>query len=583
MTVFDLLTMIGGLALFLFGMSLMSSSLEKRAGNRLKSILGNMTGSLFKGLLLGLGVTVVIQSSSATTVMVVGFVNSGVMTLEQSVGVIMGANLGASVTSWLLSTSGISGDSLVMQLLKPSSFTPVLALIGIVLFMFTKNQKKKDTGMILLGFAVLMFGMETMSGAVSVLAETGNFEGVIKTLQNPVLGVLVGLVFTAIIQSSGASVGILQALTLTGMVPYLTAVPIIMGQNIGTCVTAMISCIGTGKNARRAAVIHLSFNLIATLILLPAWYLLLTVPVVKAFFSSNATPLGIAVVHTAFKLIALAILIPFNKKLVSLSKLLVRDGKGEEDAVLLDDRLLGTPSAAILRCKTVLTDMGELAVNSMKMAFRQLDAFDEKDAAEIRGEEEQVDKFEDALGTYLVKLASQPRLSESDSAEITKMLHLLGDFERISDHAVNILESAEEVHEKKLSFSDDAKHELSVLISAVSEILDLALSSYEDTDLKSAVMVEPLEQVVDDLRDMLKKQHIARLQRGECTIELGFVLTDLLTNLERISDHCSNIAGCMLEMEHDNMDIHEYLRRIKQGDVAEFNGLYENFTKKYAL
>ncbi len=575
--------MIGGLALFLFGMSLMSSSLEKRAGNRLKSILGNMTGSLFKGLLLGLGVTVVIQSSSATTVMVVGFVNSGVMTLEQSVGVIMGANLGASVTSWLLSTSGISGDSVVMQLLKPSSFTPVLALIGIVLFMFMKNQKKKDTGMILLGFAVLMFGMETMSGAVSGLAEMEGFTKVLVAFQNPVLGVLVGLVFTALIQSSGASVGILQALTLTGKISYLTAVPIIMGQNIGTCVTAMISCIGTGKNARRAAVIHLSFNLIATLILLPAWYLLITLTEFASLLPAAATPLGIAVVHTTFKLIALAILIPFNKKLVSLSKLLVRDGKGEEDAVLLDDRLLGTPSAAILRCKTVLTDMGELAVNSMKMAFRQLDAYDEKDAAEIRGEEEQVDKFEDALGTYLVKLAAQPRLSESDSAEITKMLHLLGDFERISDHAVNILESAEEVHEKKLSFSDDAKHELSVLISAVSEILDLALSSYEDTDLKSAVMVEPLEQVVDDLRDMLKKQHIARLQRGECTIELGFVLTDLLTNLERISDHCSNIAGCMLEMEHDNMDIHEYLRRIKQGDVAEFNGLYENFTKKYAL
>ena len=575
--------MIGGLALFLFGMSIMSSSLEKRAGNRLKSILGNMTGSLFKGLLLGLGVTVVIQSSSATTVMVVGFVNSGVMTLEQSVGVIMGANLGASVTSWLLSTSGISGDSVVMQLLKPSSFTPVLALIGIVLFMFTKNQKKKDTGMILLGFAVLMFGMETMSGAVSGLSEMEGFTKVLVAFQNPVLGVLVGLIFTAMIQSSGASVGILQALTLTGKISYLTAVPIIMGQNIGTCVTAMISCIGTGKNARRAAVIHLSFNLIATLILLPAWYLLISLTDFASLLPAAATPLGIAIVHTAFKLIALAILIPFNKKLVALSKVLVRDGKNEEDAVLLDDRLLGTPSAAILRCKAVLTDMGELAVNSMKMAFRQLDAYDEKDAAEIRGEEEQVDKFEDALGTYLVKLSAQPRLSESDSAEITKMLHLLGDFERISDHAVNILESAEEVHEKKLSFSDDAKHELSVLISAVSEILDLALSSFEDTDLKSAVMVEPLEQVVDDLRDMLKKQHIARLQKGECTIELGFVLTDLLTNLERISDHCSNIAGCMLEMEHDNMDIHEYLRRIKQGDIAEFNGLYETFTKKYAL
>lgn len=575
--------MIGGLALFLFGMSIMSSSLEKRAGNRLKSILGNMTGSLFKGLLLGLGVTVVIQSSSATTVMVVGFVNSGVMTLEQSVGVIMGANLGASVTSWLLSTSGITGDSLVMQLLKPSSFTPVLALIGIVLFLFTKNQKNKDTGMILLGFAVLMFGMETMSGAVSGLSEMEGFTKVLVAFQNPVLGVLVGLIFTAMIQSSGASVGILQALTLTGKISYLTAVPIIMGQNIGTCVTAMISCIGTGKNARRAAVIHLSFNLIATLILLPAWYLLISLTDFASLLPAAATPLGIAIVHTTFKLIALAILIPFNKKLVALSKVIVRDGKDEEDAVLLDDRLLGTPSAAILRCKAVLTDMGELAVNSMKMAFRQLDAYDEKDAAEIRGEEEQVDKFEDALGTYLVKLAAQPRLSESDSAEITKMLHLLGDFERISDHAVNILESAEEVHEKKLSFSDDAKHELSVLISAVSEILDLALSSFEDTDLKSAVMVEPLEQVVDDLRDMLKKQHIARLQKGECTIELGFVLTDLLTNLERISDHCSNIAGCMLEMEHDNMDIHEYLRRIKQGDVAEFNGLYETFTKKYAL
>ncbi len=575
--------MIGGLALFLFGMSIMSSSLEKRAGSRLKSILGNMTGSLFKGLLLGLGVTVVIQSSSATTVMVVGFVNSGVMTLEQSVGVIMGANLGASVTSWLLSTSGISGESFVMQLLKPSSFTPVLALIGIILYMFLKDQKKKDTGMILLGFAVLMFGMETMSGAVKGLSEMEGFTRVLTLFQNPFLGVMVGLVFTALIQSSGASVGILQALTLTGKISYLTAVPIIMGQNTGTCVTAMISCIGTGKNARRAAVIHLSFNLLATVILLPLWYLLITLTGFASLLPASATPLGIAIVHTAFKLIALAILIPLNQKLVALSKLLVRDGKNEKESVLLDDRLLGTPSAAILRCKAVLIDMGELAVNSMKIAFRQLDHYDPRDAEEIRGEENQVDKFEDALGSYLVKLASQPRVSEADSAEITKMLHLLGDFERISDHAVNVLESAEEVHEKKLSFSPEAKHELSVLIAAVSEILDLALASFEDGNMQDAVRVEPLEQVVDGLRDTLKKQHIARLQRGECTIELGFVLTDLLTNLERISDHCSNIAGCMLEMEHEDMDIHEYLRRVKQGDVKEFNELYDGFLAKYAL
>ena len=578
-SVYNVLSMLGGLALFLFGMNLMSSALEKRAGNKLKQILSSMTSSPIRGFLLGLVVTLIVQSSSATTVMVVGFVNSGIMTLAQSIGVIMGANLGASVTSWLISLEGIEGTGF-LQLLKPTSFVPILALIGVFLYVFQKNAKRKDTGMILLGFSVLMFGMEAMSDSVKSLSEVESFTRLLVLFQNPILGVLVGTVFTAIIQSSGASVGVLQALTATGKVPYATVVPIVMGQNIGTCVTAMISSAGASKNAKRAAVIHLSFNVIATLIILPVFYLLNHF-LDFAFMPMAADYVGVAVVHTGFKLIALAILMPCTKYLEKLACLLVHEKK-DAQAQLLDERFFSVPSVALDRCKQVTVAMAETAMQSIRDAFSLMEHYDPKLADKIREDEGKVDVYEDKIGSYLVKL-SNVSMPEADSAEATKLLHLISDFERISDHAVNIVESVEEIQDKKLEFSGEARRELEVMVKAVDEILSLAMKSFADNDLDSAIMVEPLEQVVDLLKDELKKQHIARLRRQECTIELGFVLTDFLTNLERISDHCSNIAGCVLEITHDDMDIHEYLRKVKGGEIKEYNDYYDFFKLKYAL
>jgi len=580
MGLFEILALIGGLAMFLFGMNVMGQALEKRAGNKLKNILGSMTSNTFKGFLLGLGVTAIIQSSSATTVMVVGFVNSGLMTLRQSIGVIMGANLGTSVTSWLLSMTGIEGDVLWVQLLKPSSFTPILALIGIIFYMFQSNPKRKDTGLILLGFAVLMFGMEAMSDSVSGLKDNEAFTSILTLFSNPILGVLVGTVVTAIVQSSSASVGILQALTTTGSITFHTAVPIIMGQNIGTCVSAMISSIGASKNARRASIIHLSFNIIATLIILPIYYIVATVfqpPIIH----EAADPIGIAVVHTAFKIFALIILMPCSGLLEKLAcKIIREDGKGEVQ--LLDERLLATPAVAVERCKTVATTMAEVSVSSLKKSFALIENYNEKEDQVIRSEEDSVDMYEDKLGSYLVKISAK-ELTTSDSNEVSKLLHIIGDFERISDHALNIVGSAEEIHDKQLAFSDEAKVELGVLVKAVDEILDLSLSAFRNRDLDAAIKVEPLEEVVDYLREELKKKHIARLQRGECTIEMGFILSDLLTSLERISDHCSNIAGCMLEMEHADLDIHEYLRGVKYGDDKEYKDFYEYYKVKYAI
>ena len=579
-TIFNVVTMIGGLALFLFGMNIMSTSLEKRAGNRLKHILSGLTSSQFKGFLLGLGVTLIVQSSSATTVMVVGFVNSGLMTLQQSIGVIMGANLGASVTSWLVSLNGISGVGF-LQVFKPTFFVPILALVGVILYMFQKNSKRKDTGMILLGFAVLMFGMETMSDSVKGLGNVPQFANILTLFSNPFLGVLVGTAFTAIIQSSGASVGVLQALTVTKSVTYATVVPVVMGQNIGTCITAMISSVGASKNARRAAIIHLSFNVIATLVILPVFYLLDRI-FNFAFMAASADYVGVAVVHTVFKLIALAILMPCSKYLEKLARFVVKDEK-TSDEQLLDERFLSVPAVAIDRCRSVANAMAEISVKSILSAFECIESgFDAKTAESVRELEGKVDVYEDKLGSYLVKLSGQ-NMSEADSAEATKLLHVISDFERISDHSVNIVESVEEIRNKELEFSGEAKRELGVLTNAVKEILQLALKSFEEDDLDSAVMVEPLEQVVDHLRDKLKKQHISRLRKQECTIELGFVLTDLLTNLERISDHCSNIAGCVLEISHENMDIHEYLRSVKGGEIKEFNDYYDYFKLKYTI
>lgn len=583
----DVFTLIGGLALFLYGMNIMSAALEKSAGNKLKSILASMTSNTFKGFLLGLGVTALIQSSSATTVMVVGFVNSGIMTLKQAVGVIMGANLGTSVTSWLLSLSSLGGKgtegtvSGILDLLSTDTLVPLIAFFAVILIVFQKNARRKDLGMILMGFAVLMFGMEMMSGSVSGLKDNEQFKNALVLFSNPFLGVLVGTVFTAVIQSSSASVGILQALTATGVIPLNTAVPIIMGQNIGTCVSAMISSIGASKNAKRAAVIHLSFNVIATLIILPLYYLAVwLIKPLGEFVADPTNPLGIAVAHTVFKIFALALLMPFSGLLVKISNFVVRDGKNKGEVQLLDERLIATPAVAIARSKDVTVIMAENAVNSVKTAVGLLSSFNSKVADAIREDENKVDSYEDKLGSYLVKVSYEP-MTEKDSNEVSKLLHLIGDFERISDHAVSIAVSAEEISDKKLTFSPEAQKELELLSDAVCEILDLTLESFRTGDLTLAAKVEPLEQVIDRLRDFMKKQHVERLGKQECTIELGFVFSDLITCLERISDHCSNIAGCILEMSHENMDIHGYLNKVKSGDTKEFNEYFEYYSTKY--
>ena len=579
MTIVEFFTLLGGLSMFLFGMRVMGDALEKRAGNQLKSILEKLTSSTFKGFLLGLGVTLIIQSSSATTVMVVGFVNSGLMTLHQATGVIMGANLGTSVTAWLLSTSGIQGEG-ILQLFKPESFAPLFAFIGIILYMFQKNRKRQDIGLIFIGFGVLMIGMELMADAVKPLADSPTFQSVLLKFANPIIGVLVGTIFTAVIQSSSASVGILQAFSLTGVVSYSVAIPIIVGQNIGTCVSAMISSIGAGKNARRASFVHLYFNIIAAIIILPLFYL------VSAFVSlpleTSISPLGIAIVHTAFKLIALCILMPASRLLEKLAMLTVPDGKNDREQELLDDRLLATPAVAIERARIVAHDMAKLSVETLRLSMQLIDNFNEKTLETIYAGEERVDKYEDMLGTYLVKISSC-ELSEADGHEAAELLHIIGDFERISDHAVNIAESAQEMSDKKLSFSEQATKELAVMIRAVDEIMASALRAFCDVDMNAAFNVEPLEEVIDLINARLKKRHVARLQRGECTIELGFVLADLLTNLERVSDHCSNIAGCMIEIKHDALAVHEYMEKLKTEGNPRYTACYEAYKEKYAL
>lgn len=582
MDLFDVLSLIGGLALFLFGMNLMGSALEKKAGGQLKTLLEKMTNNPIKGLLLGLGVTAVIQSSSATTVMLVGFVNSGIMTLHQAIYTIMGANIGTTVTAWLLSLTQISGSNPVLTLLKPSSFTPILALIGIIMYMFLKNDKKKDTGMILLGFAVLMTGMDSMSAAVAGLKDVPAFTNLLTVFSNPILGVLAGAILTAIIQSSSASVGILQALSSTGTVTFSSAIPIIMGQNIGTCVTAMISSVGANKNARRTSLVHLYFNIVGTIVLLIVFYSL-NAFIDFAFVDTAIDAKGIATVHTTFNLLCTAILFPFGKLLEKLAYLTIRDKEtSTEEYEMLDERLLATPAVAVERCKSTVGAMAQISVSTIKQALNNFDNYTAKIGEEVRSGEAKVDQYEDHLGTYLVKLSALD-MTHADSNETTKLLHIIGDFERISDHAVNIIESAEEMKDKHSEFSGVAKQEIGLMIGAVNEILDLTSDAFCNENLRSAFMVEPLEQVVDYLKDTIKKNHITRLRKNECTIELGFILSDLITNLERVADHCSNIAGCMLEMTHEDLDIHEYLRNVKKGDVKEFNDAYNHYMKKYSI
>ena len=573
------LNLLCGLALFLYGMHVMGEGLTRASGGRLEGILESLTKSKIKAVLLGAGVTAVIQSSSATTVMVVGFVNSGIMRLSQAAGVIMGANIGTTITSWILSLTGIQGDNLLLTLCKPSTFTPVLAMIGVVCLLFTKSDKKHDAGSIMVGFAVLMTGMEMMSGAVKPLANVPEFTNILLMFTNPILGVIAGMLLTAIIQSSSASVGILQALCATGAVKYSAALPIIMGQNIGTCVTALISSVGTSKNAKRAAVVHLSFNVIGTVVWLGVFCVVKAVAA-PAFLGESATMYGIAIAHSAFNILCTALLLPASGLLERLAVRLVPDGKKSEAAPTLDERLLATPPLALEQCSVVAEDMAYCAENAMLHAMDSITRFDPQLAQQVREDEDRTDSYEDMLGTYLLKLGAQP-LSEAANEEVTELLKLIGDFERIADHAVNITESAQELSEKNLALSPAAQRELAVMTSAVGEVLSLAVRSFAENDVRSAKLVEPLEQVVDDLKDELRTRHILRMKKGDCSIEAGFVWADLLTNFERVSDHCSNVALCVLDAKKHTLSAHE--TQHERSLRPDFAAAYEEFGRKYAL
>lgn len=580
MDFYDVLTLIGGLCLFLFGMNIMGQALERRAGGGLRTLLRTLTSGKLAGWLTGLGVTAVIQSSSATTVMVVGFVNSGLMSLAQAINVIMGANVGTTVTAWILSLGGIEGSSFFVQMLKPSNFTPILALVGIIFYMFCKSDKKKDTGSILLGFATLMFGMDAMSGAVSGLADVPEFQQLFIMFKNPALGVLAGAVLTAVIQSSSASVGILQVLSATGGVSFKAAIPIIMGQNIGTCITAMLSSVGTNKNARRAAFVHLLFNIIGTAIGLLLFVLVDTLarPVI---LDQPANELGIALCHTVFNILCTVVLLPCSSLLEKMACKLIPDDKKPEKVAELDERLLATPALALERSRMLVADLANAANEALKGGLRCLTAFTPELGAQVKKLEEKTDHYEDILGTYLVKLSSQS-ISENESAEAAGLLKMIGDFERIGDHATSLVAAGRELAEKELKLSQKAQEELSVISAAVSEVCDLAYRAFLANDIAIAATVESLEEVVDDLKDALRSRHIKRLQQGACSIEVGFVWADLLTNLERISDHCSNIAACVMDTAQNNMNLHESVRTIKAG-AYDFTEHYMAYKEKYAL
>ena len=587
MDIFSVLTMVGGLALFLYGMQVMGDGLAKVSGGKLERILENLTSNPIKAVLLGAGVTAVIQSSSATTVMVVGFVNSGIMKLNQAVGIIMGANIGTTVTSWILSLSGLQGDNVFVKLCKPSSFSPLLAVIGVIFLLFIKDEKKKDIGAIMVGFAVLMFGMETMSDAVKPLANVPEFTGILTAFSNPVLGMIAGAVLTAIIQSSSASVGILQALCVTGAVSYGVAIPIIMGQNIGTCVTALLSSIGATKNAKRAAMVHLYFNIIGTVVFMVLFY---TVNAVVGFsFLGTATnAAGIAVIHSLFNVFATMLLLPFGKGLEKLACLTIRDDvqpaevEERKELQLLDSRFLEKPAFAMEQSVHVANKMAEESKRTLFTAMDLLWNYTEDGAKKVGVLENLVDQYEDELGTYLVKLSRQ-NLSVRDSHTLSIVLHCIGDFERISDHAINIMEAAQEMHDKKLIFSPKAEEELKVFSRAVQDIVEKAYAVFRDQDEKLAQKVEPLEAVVDELNQEVKKRHIHRLREGKCTIELGFILSDITTSLERVADHCSNIAVCVTQVREDTYDTHGYLNSVKNEDSEIFRGLVLEEEEKYLL
>ena len=586
MNFFDFLNLLGGLALFLFGMTFMGDSLSKMAGGKLESILERLTTKRIFAVLLGLGVTAIIQSSSATTVMVVGFVNSGIMKLTQAVGIIMGANIGTTVTSWLLSLTGISGDSFFITLLKPSTFSPVLAAVGVVLLMLGSNEsKKKDVGGILLGFAILMFGMESMSSSVSGLSENENFVSLMTAFSNPILGLIVGAVLTAIIQSSSASVGILQALCMTGVINYSTAIPIIMGQNIGTCVTAIISAVGANKNAKRAALIHLYFNLIGTTLFMIVFYSL-NAFLDFAFLDDTANAAGIAVIHSCFNIAATIVLFPFANGLVKLAELSIPEGKGngkdEIDNIYIDDRFLERPAFAMELCRTKAREMAVKTKDAINLALEDLVNYDHEKSLEVKRLEAVVDKYEDVIGSYLVKLSGK-NLSADDSRSLSIILHSISDLERISDHALDVSKAAEKINTKGLAFTKNAKIEVETLCRAVSDICNMTIDGFCTEDTQKEMHVEPLEEVIDTLSKKIKKNHIKRLQKGKCSIDMGFILEDILIGLERVSDHCSNIAVEMITINDNDYNTHEYFNSFSNEDQKAFDDEYEHLLETYSI
>lgn len=587
MDIFNILAVLGGLALFLYGMNVMGDGLVKISGGRLKSILSRLTSNIIKAVLLGAGITAVIQSSSATTVMVVGFVNSGIMKLSQAVGVIMGANIGTTVTSWLLSLTGIESNNVFINFLKPTSFSPILALIGVIFLMFSKKERKKDVGTTMIGFAILMLGMEIMGDSLKPLADVPGFTQILTMFSNPILGMLAGAILTAIVQSSSASIGILQAMCMTGSVTYGSALPIIMGQNIGTCITALLSSIGANKNAKRAALVHLYFNMIGTFIFMTVFYSI-NVFVNFSFLGNAANTGGIALIHSMFNILATFVLLPFAKGLEKLACLTIRDDedessiKIEDDFQLLDARFLNNPSLAVEQSRKVTIKMADLSRKALFESIDLLDNYDKSSAKEIVDMEDNVDRYEDKLGTYLVKLNSKD-LSEKDSRTLSILLHCIGEFERIADHSVNLVEASREMYEKNLTFSKQASGELKIFSNAVKDIVNTAITVFEDDDIELAKTIEPLEEVIDYLNVELKNRHIKRLRRDECTIELGFIFSDIITNYERIADHCSNIAVYLININEDEFYTHEYLYKVKQEDNEEFKELYKKYKQKYLL
>lgn len=573
---------IGGLAMFLYGMKVMGTGLERLSGGKLESILERLTSTKFKGVLLGLVVTAIIQCSSATTVMTVGFVNSGIMQLTQATGIIMGANIGSTVTAWILALTGIDGGNSFIQLLNPTFFAPILAIIAVAIINFGKNGKKQNISTILIGFALLIFGMDAMKTAISPLEKIPEFSNILTMFSNPILGVLCGLLVTAVIQSSSASVGILQALSSTGKLTFGSAIPIIMGQNIGTCVTALISSMGATKNAKRTAFIHLYFNIIGTVLYLSLYYILDGI-FDFAFADQIISPVWIAIIHTTFNVATCIVMLPISSILEKLAKLTIRDGKtNTEDYAVLDDRFLSTPSYAIEQCRNLSLKMAALTQSTLNDAIKMLSEYSEQEGEEIILNENRVDEYEDKIGSYLVRLNSKD-ITDRDGKEISLLLHCIGDIERISDHAVNTLEAAQEINAKKLEFSDKAWEELRIYISAITEIVDLAFSAFETGDISKAKTVEPLEEVIDNLRNELKKHHIKRLRKGKCTIETGFVLQDLLTNFERVADHCSNIAVCIIQIQEGSFEAHEYINELRKAEDTFFLEKFTAFSQKYAL